>query len=477
MRARPSFLMAVTILAVTAGCGERSPQGPTRISMIGEPRHITQPLTHAATQAGQMMLQTTARGLVTWDGAGDIISGLAQRWIVLDDGHTYIFRLRRARWADGERVDARDVARLLTGRLAATRSDDPYGPLTAITGIQAMTTDVIEVRLSSPQPHLLLALAHPHLAIARRAGGTGPYSKQAVDGAVHLFPAQIDMTTAPEAPAHIVRAESAAFAVARFRENKADLVLGGTYADLPMTGTPGIDRRALRIDSARGLFGLALTGRSPFLADAQVRAAISMGLDRGELSRLFIAPGWTMSETILPGSTTARPSWANMPMAERRTQAAAIIAQWKAAHPGAQAQITVNLDTRAGSHLLFMALARDFGALGIATRRSATRPDMVLVDALAPYDDPIWYLGQLSCARMRDCAPAGDDLLDFAQRAKDPAERARLIGEAEAAITGHGAYIPLASPLRWSLVRGGLTGVRANPRAHHPLTHLMQDKR
>jgi peptide/nickel transport system substrate-binding protein/oligopeptide transport system substrate-binding protein len=56
--------------------------------------------------------------------------------------------------------------------------------------------------------------------------------------------------------------------------------------------------------------------------------------------------------------------------------------------------------------------------------------------------------------------------------AKDPQQRAALLAEAEAEITAVNGYIPIARPLRWSLVRSRVTGFAPNPWGWHPLPPL-----
>jgi peptide/nickel transport system substrate-binding protein len=55
------------------------------------------------------------------------------------------------------------------------------------------------------------------------------------------------------------------------------------------------------------------------------------------------------------------------------------------------------------------------------------------------------------------------------------AERAARIAEADAAVTEDAAFIPLARPVRWSLVAQRLRQWTANPRGTHPLNHLRAD--
>ena len=67
------------------------------------------------------------------------------------------------------------------------------------------------------------------------------------------------------------------------------------------------------------------------------------------------------------------------------------------------------------------------------------------------------------------CSPVGDERVAEARKSADPAARAALLSEAEAEITSANGFIPIARPLRWSMVRSGTSGFAANPWGWHPL--------
>ncbi|HEX8553768.1 MAG TPA: ABC transporter substrate-binding protein, partial [Sphingomonas sp.] len=119
---------------------------------------------------------------------------------------------------------------------------------------------------------------------------------------------------------------------------------------------------------------------------------------------------------------------------------------------------------------LWGGLAASLRRVGIEARRVALDEpaELQLVDAVAPYDDPRWYLAS-AC---RPCGAEADERLEAARIADTLAERAARSAEADAALTADVAFIPLARPLRWSLVAPGLTAWAPNARAWHPLNHL-----
>jgi peptide/nickel transport system substrate-binding protein len=96
---------------------------------------------------------------------------------------------------------------------------------------------------------------------------------------------------------------------------------------------------------------------------------------------------------------------------------------------------------------------------------------LALIDAVAPYDSGRWYLATACVV----CGEAAQAALDAARQAPTLDARAQRIAEADAAMNADVAFIPLARPLRWSLVATRLRQWQPNVRAWHPLNRLRAD--
>src|SRR3546814_14111024 len=94
----------------------RCPYTPLFRSMAGVPDDLAHPLARQQRPAAQLMSVAPGQGLVAFDAQGEIEPALAERWIVEDEGKSYIFRLRKATWPDGEEITAEQVARIQIGR-------------------------------------------------------------------------------------------------------------------------------------------------------------------------------------------------------------------------------------------------------------------------------------------------------------------------------------------------------------------------
>jgi len=450
------------LAAALAGCDRGGAQGPLVVS--------------AVSGAEEMLTDATAQGLVRFDAAGQVEPGLAGRWIVIDDGTRYIFRLREARWPNGGRVTADQVAARLRARLAP-RSGNPLLPyLSAVDQVVAMTPEVLEVRLSRQRPDLLTLFAQPALGVAGRNGGTGPL--RLAGGLLQPFPDpalpsdDADRPDVAEATVRLVP-ERTSSALLRFLDGRSDAVTGGGFADWPLVAVAGVRDRDIRRDPAAGLFGLAVARRTGFLADPANRRALSAALDRAAITGA-VASGWDTVDRIVPETLDSAtppvvPEWSLLTMAERRAAARARVQAW----PGGAVRLAVALPTGPGATLLWGGIAASLRSVGIsATRVDPYAPaDLRLVDMVAPYDSARWYLAN-AC---RPCAIEAHAALVAARDAPTTADRSRLIAEADRLLDADAAFFPLARPLRWSVVGGRATGWQPNARARHPLNRLRTD--
>ena len=481
------WLFPLLALCVATACQQRPDKGPVVVSAIGGRPSFVDINKRGADTAQRLLLDSTAQGLVRFDAAGQIEPGLAERWNVIDSGRTYIFRLREAQWSDGTKVTAADVAAILK-RAIAPASRNPLKPfLSAIDDIAVMTDAVIEVRLSRPRPDLLKLFAQPELSILRQTplGGTGPFRVAAADGGNVLLTPAIDPVRSPDddvrppAPEQDVRliGESAARALIRFAAKQSDYVAGGTVADFPLIARAQVAPANVKLDQAAGLFGLAVVRREGLLATADGRTAIAQAIDRAAIIAA-ITPDWGQPvERLLPdkldsASVPAVSAWAALAPDARLAAARTIVARYRVANPD-PVTIRIALPSGPGGTLLYGQIAARLILIGLQPVRVAMNEnaDLRLVDAVAPYDSARWYLAT-ACVACVDIAQAA---LDAARDAPDMATRGQRIAEADQLITSDVAFIPIASPLRWSLVSLRLRQWQGNARGWHTLNHVRPD--
>lgn len=475
-------LVAALIAVATLGCERRADDVAVAVSVIGGNPGLRSSAEGRLPEPSRVLTAALAQGLVRYDAAGGIEPGLAERWIVTDGGRSYIFRLRAARWADGSPVTAKQVVDSLS-RVAGKRSRTPLAPfLAVIDEVVEMTPQVIEIRLRHPRPDLLKLFAQPELAIVRpvEPSGTGPFRIAGrPEGWIALRPADVPEPEAEDGAAGrtetvLLRGERAASAILRFAARDSDLVLGGTFRDWPVLAQSEVAPANIRVDPAAGLFGLTVASREGFLAAPENRRALGMAIDRAALTSLF-RPEWQPIETLLPArldsaADPALPQWQALPFAERQSLARDRVASWRAANRDAPLAVRIALPDGPGGTLVWSRIARDLRDIGLQPYRVGPRDraELRLIDEVAPYDSGRWYL----VTACRACPGELQAVIDAAREAETLAERAARIAAADLAVSRDGAYIPVAQPLRWSLVALRLPAWQENSRAWHPLTHL-----
>lgn len=481
---RSAFKCAVTLLMLSAlpaatGC-RREPEGAVQVAAIGGTPRILDPAQGPLTAPDAVLLQNVAQGLVRFDASGNIIPGLAERWNVSDDGLSYIFRIAATNWPQGGKITAQQVARLLKRQLATRSKNALKDALGGVADVVAMTDRVIEIRLIAPRPNLLPLLAQPEFAILRDRGGTGPFTPSANGDRVRLDRSIISGDDEAARRQEVLLAGvKAPDAVAGFASGKFDLVLGGTFADLPYAQRLRLPRGSLRFDPASGLFGLVPTHADGVLANDEARVLLSQAIDRGTLIAALNIAGLVPRATLLePGldgvPAPAQPAWLGTPIAERSaalTSAAARLFKGQTSPT-----VRVFVGDGPGADILFNRLSLDWSALGLTVERAgaAESADLKLVDLVAPSSSPAWFVRQFRCGAAPLCSPDADQLMDAGRQTQVPAQRYALLQQAAAIIDEHQLFIPITAPVRWSLVSRRIQGFAGNRYARHTLTDLEQ---
>ena len=165
-------LLAVALVTALSGCA-RPPEQTARVVVIGAPEALF--ATGAPLPLPARLLRgATAEGLVALDAEGRVVPAMAERWIIADEGQSYIFRLRDGLWSDGVRINAESVRAALSHALAAQHGTPLGLDLGVVRDVRAMAARVVEIRLRHPMPDFLQVLAQPELGLAPPDGATGP---------------------------------------------------------------------------------------------------------------------------------------------------------------------------------------------------------------------------------------------------------------------------------------------------------------
>jgi peptide/nickel transport system substrate-binding protein/oligopeptide transport system substrate-binding protein len=491
MMLRRLALLSLAALPLALGGCLGGDDRAVRVLVIGDPGSVFAggprlPL------AAQVLRGASAEGLVGFDEEGRVAPALADRWIVTDDGLSYIFRLRDGTWPGGAPITAESAQAALGQALALQRGQPLGADLSVIEEVRAMAGRVIEIRLKRQMPDLLQLLAQPELGLTRGNRGAGPMRSRrdsdkelGLSGVLLRAIAPEDRGMPPEEgwdervqPVHL-SALPAAKAIELFNSGEAEVVLGGSFVDYPRLGAASVSGGAIRFDQVAGLFGLAVVRGEGFLAEPENREAIAMAIDREALIAAVNLNGWIATTRVVnPGlegdSGAIVERWVGRGIDERQVIAAARVAKWRAGKQGA-IRLRIALPAGPGADVLFRRLSEDLKAIGISAQKvpMAANADLRLIDTVARYARPAWFFNQLSCAQARAlCSASADALFARSEAEADPVKRADLLSDAEAQLTQANGYIPFGVPIRWSLVAGGTTGFAVNRLGVHPLMPL-----
>jgi peptide/nickel transport system substrate-binding protein/oligopeptide transport system substrate-binding protein len=423
----PNLLRWIAVpfaMAFLAACGS-SDSAAVKVIAIGDKDEPFEKGIYLSL-AAQLTRAATSEGLVSFNAEGRVIPALADRWIVTDDGKSYIFRLRDGTWRGGGQITAGQARIALNDAIRALRGSSLARDLNGIAVIRVMTGRVVEIRLARPMPHFLQLLAQPELGLRYQGKIAGPMALERIDDRAVLTPIKPAKLGLPaiEHWSEMTRqvwfeATSGEEAVQRLNRGDADIVLGGTIENFPLSRKVGILRGTIQLDPVSGLFGLLVTKSGGFLAEPENREAIAMAIDRDKLITPFGLDGWiSTTRVVAPGQAgdngTIGERWDQVALEDRKAEAAARVALWQERQEDQAAiRLSVWLPTGPGSDMLFSSLAQDMAAVGIELLRAgdANAAQLRLIDDVARYPRATWFLNRLACGAKRGLCDKSADAL------------------------------------------------------------------
>ena len=441
-------------------------------------------------------------GLTARDSAGLVVPGLAQSWRVSDDGLSIVFRLRQAHFAGGADVTAADVVASLERARKGGAGAMARDLLAGVTAVSAPLDSVIELQLSTPQPELLELLATPPLAIrARRSRETAgaylvslppkesaPASGTALRANPRYFAAE--RVTLEAATVHGFDAEAA---LQRFNRGETDLVLGGGLDGLGSARATA-PRGTLQLEQPRAALLLLLNQKEGPLADARVRRALALAIDRAALGEAFFGTRSAgevraLSPTNIAGYAPPEPGWVAQPFVGRQEEARRLLTEAGFDPVSSRLKLAVSIHYSPGEARLIELVARDLAQVGVdltlerrdadAQRRAISAGDfqLALIRRQTPVDSPLPFLWPNLCRRNSHgvCLPEADKLYAESWVAPTRGARLKALADAERLWAENGAAIGLVQPIGWSLVSPRVSGFTPNPGGIHSLRHLSID--
>ena len=464
-------------------------------------------------------------GLVAYDAQGELVPGVAGSWSTTPDGRRYTFLLRpNLMWSDGAALTAEDVVfsfrRLMDPKTAAVFAPLLYmlanaravntgaAPLAAL-GVAAPDPMTVVLELDTPAPYLTQILANafasvvPRYLIAQRGEAWTQPGVMVSNGAYALETWQpqssIGLVRNPKfhavaavklARVSYVPTEDVNAGLVRFRAGELDMQLdvpGGQLerlrAEFPAE---------TRLTPTLLTYYLALNTTQPKLAEAKVRRALSLAIDRDVLTAKVLRsgeqPAFSFVPPIVAGYRPAPMDFAEAASDARLAEAKRLL-NAAGYGPGKPLRIayshSAGLDMRRIGVILAgmwkrigveITLLNAEGKVHFANLREGNY-EMAFVGWAADFNDAASFLYVLDSNSVRSNYSryhnaAYDQLLAKAAALENAGARAEVLREAEALLMADQPIIPLYFGVTKNLVSQRVVGWRANAIDVHPSRYL-----
>jgi len=509
MRLVPFF--AVLALGLLVSAGARADQVLHRMSEQ-EPETLDP---QKSSSAGPVAIDRDLfMGLLTLDPQEEVIPGVAERWEISPDGLTWTFHLRTdAKWSNGEPLTAEDFVysfrRLVDPATAAADSST----LTQLVNYHAIASgqekDLTKLGVKAPDAHtLVLSLTAPRIALKflltdpslfplRKATieqwgnawtqpehliGNGPFvMKSWVPQAQIVLtknPNFFDAASVKLDEVHWIVTEDLKAGLLRYRAGELDWMTL-TRQDLPWAKQNVPDQ--LQTADANGFTFIFFNMKRGPLAGPEhkdLREALNLAIDRETLVTKVDPreekPAYGINPPIISDYTPQHMAMMDMPMAARLAKAKEIMtaAGYGPDHP---LKLKLSYATAESARQLLLAIAAMWKPIGV----EVTLDNMEWQALVGVVDERNYEIGFLSLVGSYDdyengldnyrsdagtfnvngyANPRFDDLFHRGSTATDPAERRRLMEQAEQVVLGDFILAPLEFYNRNVLVSPKLGG-------------------
>ncbi len=521
-RAGRAALIAL-LIAMFALPGARA-ESVFRRGEAGDPASFDPPKTSTVIEAD--VLYDLFEGLITYDASGALVPGAAESWSVSDDGLIYRFRLRDARWSNGDPVRAGDFVfsfRRLVDPATGAEYASLYYPIKnaepiakgeaapETLGVSAIDDRTLEIALERPTPYFLAVVAH------QTAAPVNPRSVEELgrafakpgnlvsNGAFRLaaftpndetvliknpyFHAARDVEIDKEI---IESIDDRAAAFLRFRAGEID-----TYDDAPADDLSFV-RETLKdefhVAPTLGVLYLAFNTRKPPFDESRVRNALSMVIDREFLARSIwggaMAPAYAF---VPPGIdnyvTGVAADFRELSPLEREARARELMKE-AGYGEGRPLPVEIRYNTSENNRATVIAIADMWKPLGVAASlvnsdvkthygllQSGGDFDVARAGWIGDYSDPqnFLFLFESGAARLnypRWSNPDYDGLMQVAADETEPGARAETLAEAERLLLREEPVVPLLFYESKNLVSKRVNGWRDNLLDRHLARYL-----
>ncbi len=517
-------LVLLAAFAAVAGCGGKDDKSePVSTLQRGLPAdaETLDPQLARSTQAAEIQ-RDIGEGLFTYAYGPEPEPAAVERWEMSEDGLTYTFHLREdLKWSNGDVVTAdhfvAGMRRLVDPATAAfyaemlidvenaegiVSGDIPVSML----GVEAVNDRTLVIRLVRPTPYLIGILAHPSTfpvhtpSLAEHGDQYARPGKLPSNGAYVLdawVPGSLislkrnehywnnDATAIDAVNYHVIVQDTTE--LNRYRAGELHITSTVPSASFAQVRQQYGDQLKVAPFLTVYYLGFNLT-KPPFKDNRALRRALSMAIDREQLTEKVTARGETPAYSWVPpgigGYEPVRMGFASLGKEEREQQARRLYneAGYSDANP---LEVEVRYNT-GDTHTRIVGAVRSMWSdvLGfeaklhneefqvmLANIRQAQVTEVFRASWQGDYIDPNTFLAVLRSNNPQNMPRyQSDDFDDFMARAgaqTDPRQRMLMLEEAESVMLGFYPVIPLYFYVTRHLVHPDIEGWGDNPLDYH----------
>jgi oligopeptide transport system substrate-binding protein len=475
----------------------------------------------------QSIVRDLCEGLTTLDHDAHVAPGVAQSWSASADGLTYTFKLRDAKWSNGDPIVAADFVysfrRLLDPALGAQYANLFYvlkngeainkGAMKPeALGVKALDPHTLEIELERPTPFILGLLAH-QTAVPVNPANVEKFGKDFIrpgnlvsDGAYRLAeftPNDRIVLTRNEnfhdaANVGIDREEflpleDRSAALRRFQAGEID-----SYADAPADQIPFIREHfkdEFHVEPSLGVSYLSFNTKKPPFDDPRVRNALSMVVDREFLADKIWGGSMLPGDSLVPPGIDdygpeVFPDFHDLAPIDAEDKAKELLKAAGYGPGGKPLNVEIRYNTSENNKATSVAIADMWKAIGVTTTfvntdlkthyallRSGGDYDVARAGWIGDYSDPQNFLFLLKGDNVglnyaRWSNPAYDALLAEASKTRDLRARAKILGQAEAIALRDQPVAPILFYSSKNLVSKRVIGWKGNLLDRHLTRYL-----